>query len=456
MEVFISQIPSLTTEIELHDYVKNILHSPTFQLLWRRGFPMNFKLHLHANHKQRGNTRNARTATLLVPDRNIGQLLLTRGNPPLRGRSLLWKLSRNAPNPGEIGMLDQTPYLAPDQLREREQLENALSSSPVLRGLQFGWLDRDEIFSIEWERLYTEQNMKAHINFVSDKREMRIVEEENGADLMSDGGLQRLFFGRSSNRRERPRMVTTSFSNVETMSRSDRSFPEASIIFTFYSSPSFEEARIDLLGHILGIESDGPEIKRTRKSSMDDPEHARVSPFTSLALRVIFESRRGLEEVMRMAAIVKFPSPLTFPGSPVRRSHFSRSHLEWVEAWIATLPWKVAYHTTSLLRNLLLSAAELRAFQPRISRLVTDLEESQAAEVVRTFALYLPEVSRVSRSSSAQQIKRKLLECFNRAKNDAENKGSRRRVSVDTILCYHVTVTPTTFMLHGPDLEQVS
>jgi RNA-dependent RNA polymerase len=449
MEVFIRHIPYAATEIEIHNYVREILHSPGFQQVWHRGFPMSFKLRLHAD--RRGKDRgHGGTATLLVPDQRIGQLLLNLRHPPLRGKSLVWALSKNTPNPADIEALSQTPYLAPDQLLERERLERILSAMPKLAALQFGWLDRDDVFSIEWERLYTLGNMTARIEFVSDKREMRVTEAQK---LMASGGELFMFLSGSLPPGRRPRIVTTSFSNIESISHAERSDPNPSIVLTFRAPPNFEEAP----SGIWTVISIPDNRRRTRKSCMDDLEHARLSPFTSLAMRVIFESREGLDDVLRMARAAKLPSPFTFPSSPVRRTHFSQSDLQWVETWIARLPWQVAYHTTSMLRNLWLSAAELRSFHSRIDQLVEEVQEFHAAEIVRTFGLYLSELSRVSPGPhAAAMIKRKLADCFNRAKKDAEERSPRRRLSDATVLCYHVTVTPTSFMLKGPEVEQVS
>ncbi|KAF8321798.1 RdRP-domain-containing protein [Clavulina sp. PMI_390] len=402
MDVFIKGISLQADDATVHDHIRNILHQPPLSEYWTRGYPMNFALiiHRYKNRRSRRRWREVTTGILTIPD---VRLIFTESN-------------RSNLDPHDIMTLLETPYRDPEMLRERVRLEKALGETVPITTLQFGWLDRDQVFSPEWVRNYGTDD-PASVAFLESRRAIAIQEKA------------KFIIGRYT-----PRQVVVRFGSVESLSHSRAGDPYVAILFTLHSPPMFEEqektdptARDDIFGP-------DEEEKWTRCSSLHDlsNEHTRLAPFVSLAFMITFNTQRDREAVIAMCRAAHLPKPQPLLARPSYREHFTALLLSQLEDFISSFTWPIAFQLSALLYDLTISARELYQLREEISALVNRRQNNPylVAEMIVEFGEQL-----------------RLL--------DYRNPGhSVPQPESNLFLSYHANVTPTSIIPRGPYPDQ--
>lgn len=343
--------------------------------------------------------------------------------------------SKDGMDPRDVETLRQSPYRDPEILREQIELKERLGSSVCLNMLQFGWLDRDQIFSPEWTRSYTDSLISASIKFDGNRRELTIQETSIG-----------LFGGYI------PRRIVIRFGNVETLSYSQSGDPICAVLLTLRSPPVFEELSTPPPEFLFLSEE-----TRTRHSSLHDNagSHSQVAPYTSSEILLSMASKDSRQQFLDMCSAAQLPKPTQFLAPPAARGHFSAEALAVAERFIKALPWPVAFQVLALLRDLVLSAKELVLLRGEIATLVQQYHSSRAAEIVKQFGLELHESEWLHPShNSHDQILASITRCFRTACRSPSS--SFRELPDDLFTCYHVAVTPTSVLPQGPYPDQVS
>lgn len=441
MDIFICNLSFSATESEIIEYFAELLHDGEFGERWR-GAPTNFKVTLHRDKKGRG-YRHGGSGILTLPLKALGEDFLDWYTGPLP--RLIDKRVRIEPSTKPVSRLAiepllNTPYQDPSVLRAREELEDALSEVVEVSRLQFGWMDRDGVFSNEWGRSYgTEDDLfEAEIGFNAEKREMFIEERSNEPFLP-----------------EARRIVNMKIASVERIEKDPSGF---FVILVLYNAPSFEQKPgLELL--VLPFTRD--EQRRTRCSSLDDRHHQELVAYTSLALRVQFATREGGQAFFDMSTAARLPNANNILSPPERRNHFSPTYLHSVDRWIARLEWSVAFQCAALLASHYVSAKELCIIcRPDIEDAIRAKGSSFTADVVSRFALSFHGGAR-SRKDRIYVPKQDIEAFLRRQFADARDFVSKATnlnpadLSDGLFQCYHVSVTPTAVIPAGPSPEQV-
>ncbi|KAG8898256.1 hypothetical protein FRB99_007564 [Tulasnella sp. 403] len=178
--------------------------------------------------------------------------------------------------------------------------------------------------------------------------------------------------------------------------------------------------------------------------------HERVVPFASRALcLVLARDESNLYNFIQMSKWSLLPrlrqSQCTCISSTFEL--FSRNKLDRVDAMVKKLPWIVGFQCEALLYNCLLNPTELLGLKPKIFRL-NRIGTTFVADVLKLFMKSIPHIAKQNES---------VEECLDRAEQETRKKGMKTNLSpppFDTFHCHHVWVTPTSFQLGGPEVEQ--
>ena len=385
---------------------------------------MNFMIFLHRQNR----SHSSGTGVIRIPEEKIALRLIdnSRTLTTLCGARLRMMRSKYSVDYHDIETLRQSPYQEPKILREQNKLDQRLAGPVSLTKLQFGWLDRDGVFSPEWSRSYRDSPPSACLEFNRERRELCIQE--------TDAGLLRQY---------RPRRVVIRFGSVRTLSYSGNA-----LLFTLLAPPAFEECRV-------------ASAMRTRHTCLHDVDgsHARVAPYTSSTILLSVAGENARSRTLSMCSAVHLPKPRRFSAPPEARDHFSAVALAEAERLLAALPWPVAFQVSSLMRNRILSAKELCLLKDEIEIITQHYRSAptRAADIIIHFGEAVAKSERLHPSHNSQdRILRSLRECMQMACRVRQSSFRLREPSGDSFTCYHVAVTPTSELPQGPDPEMAS
>ena len=346
------------------------------------------------------------------------------GDHPLKAfqcahRRVFFKPSDGRPRTDVVEKLLRTPYVDPHAEAEKQKrVADAEANQIPIRGIEFGWECRDEIFSCEWEKsldppgflAYDEDRREFRISFGSKSIALRTA-QVNWASCGMDGPLPVICF------------------NIE-------------------SHPVFEEAISQPEPQIFpGIPAPHPSpFTRTRISSID-LDHERVVPYASLAARFICTSPRGLEMFRTLCRI----SPLGTQSDNIYHREYRRLFsVELVgrfESWLAQLDFEIAFQVEKIVRDAKVDFREILSIREVIGDLVRSKGLKHTVGVLRSFGSVLalgdadPNYIRTLFLTTAQEYV-------------PETKSLASAALGDTFTCYHVSVTPTAMKFHGPFQER--
>ena len=406
--------------------IAEILHREDYLELWG-STPVNLEVQLHRSKKPGGGHSGSGRFTVAVP--RVGYRFLQEygGDNPLKNvhcahRRVFFKPSDGRPRTDIVEKLLRTPYIDPHaEAEKRKRVIEAEANQIPIRGIEFGWECRDEIFSCEWEKAL---DPPGSLNYDEDRREFRISLGSKSIALRSA-------------------QINWASCGM------DGSLPV--ICFNLESHPIFEETISqpdpDPIQIILGILRPSP-FTRTRISSLD-PNHERVVAYASLAARFTCTSLRSLEMFRTLCRI----SPLGKASDGVyhkeHRRLFSAELMARFESWLTQLDFELAFQVEKIVRDAKVDFREVLTLKEAIGDIVRSKGVKHAVGVLRSFHALLKE-------SPWDANPNYILAKFLATAKDyvPETKSLANMALEDSLTCYHVSVTPTAMKLHGPFQER--
>ncbi|KAG8915201.1 hypothetical protein FRC00_006646 [Tulasnella sp. 408] len=413
--ILLQDIPLHITRIDVIYAIQGVLHQPPFYE--GIGRPPNFSVQLDRDLTDE--FEHSGTGTLSIADDLVVAIFISMYGDPDRPRlntTSDWdqgKLAFSLGPPPPVDLIQElqnSPFVDPRVAQGRQARRTALNTTVGLRSVQFGWLCRDRRFSPEWQADFQAisnlpSNNMPSLRFNADSNEIWI----SLAEASTDYGAERA-------------MVVIRFSRIEAVIVDAAGPPTLGILFTFLYPPALEY-------HEVTRSFQGQEtVRRRSRLTTFTTTHARIVPYTLLAMRVTCSSQTDMEEFQRMARAIGL-SRLgeAVPSPVVRRSLFSANALDRIDVWLNGLPWSVAFQALSILNAAALDPIELLNLRPRIQALLSDADfgVAKASQVLREFGFKLKDPATLIPDDES------VFECFESVKRDLRwasfSSGSRTR-----------------------------
>ncbi|KAF8633988.1 hypothetical protein AX15_001164 [Amanita polypyramis BW_CC] len=405
MEIHMKGVNWGVDALRLTRELAKVLHSSEYEELLPR---MNF--HVFLKRDARNGRNHAGWGFLTLPTKDIGLKFLADFGAPLKnfyvfGRAITFSQSKKECKAEILERITQFPYFDPKHLKDNEDRTNRLQSTLVrINAVQFGRLCQDDFFSIEWENI---SHTEYHLSFNAERNEVRIA-------------LERY-------------LIVMRYSQINYISL-DRHSSEPSIYFNLSVPPSFER---------------NMDTPRQRLSYLPFDDHARVAPYTSLAMRVICSSVPDMETFQNMCKYAQMQGKVDDHEIwTCRRELFSSEVVSQYQEWVEGLRWDVAFQIEAIVRNMLVDLREMLSLKHKISVIMRQHDWKYASEMLKHFA---------SRLFQYDDVEGDVSQWFdNAAKEYAKISGAPALEPTDGSLfqALHVTITPTTMYLEGPVPER--
>jgi RNA-dependent RNA polymerase len=337
-----------------------------------------------------------------------------------------------------VETIRRLPYLDAQALKEREDRERAaaeLRASPMsVRTIQFGWECRDSVFSVEWEKKDYED--KCSIFFGDNPRELRIK-----------------YFAPSETR-----IIAIRFSQIIWAATSLSVEGQPTIFLSLETPPSFErEITPARAGQILASQQLYPnttiyDIEPRQRLAAFDDDHARVAPYTSLAMRLVCRARKDVMQFRRFCHQANLV-PLDFDYPVEYRDRFSARNMARLQAWLQDLDLEVAFQVEALTRVLIVDVQEMLDLRADIDQLVETNGVRYASALLRHFA---GQVRMLFWADESNESRESVQQCFQRSQKEFKLQAPPSTSAAgDAVFdCLHVIQTPTTMHLEGPFPER--
>ncbi|KAF8807563.1 RNA-directed RNA polymerase 2 [Phlegmacium glaucopus] len=416
MEVFMRNISWNYDKNQVITELGVILHGTHFSDL--SPVPINFHVYLHTDKKRLH--KHGGTGTLTLPTLQFGNRFLglygSDFSAPklvlvLGGKNVIFKAS-NQPG-GRADVLETVtrfPYMDPKVLEARQRRDAQLDATTIaIRTIQFGWECRDQTFSIE-----SEKNCEGHcdLTFDSERKEMRIK-------------LQELFD---------TYIIAIKYSQVNYITAHNYlSHQEPIIFFSLSLPPTYERDRKPL---------------RQRLSHLPLPDHERVAPYASLAIRLVCRSPNGLLTFSNCSKAAQIHNVYDYEYPVDRRGLFSSHKLEQLQDWLRHLNWCVTFQIEALVRSMAIDVAEALELIPDVMRIVKTKGKKVAASMLRKFG------SKAKHLCWNVEEEFDLRQCFLDFEKECDRPTLLKPSEGSLCDVFHVMITPTTMFLDGPFLER--
>lgn len=389
-----------------------ILHSDEYEKLVPR---MNFHVSLKRDKR---NGRHAGRGFLTVPTKEIGRKFLGDFGTPLKkfqvhGRAIKFTQSRREECiPDILERITHLPYFDPQILKANEDRASRLQSGTIfLNSIQAGWDCRDNLFSIEWEAISPTGRM---LTFNPDKNEIRIVLTISPYSYF----------------------ICIRYGQINYIS-ANRHASEPSIYFNLSEPPSFERN----VANNNGL--------RTRLSHLPFDDHARVAPYTSIALRMVCSRVADIATFRNMCEDAQIQGKVDESEAwTCRRELFSAEVVDQYQSWLEELPWGVAFQVEAIVRNMSVDLREMLSLRPKISGTIKNQNFRYAWELLKHFG---------SRLIVYDESEGDVCQWFDNAgKEFAKISRTPTLEPTDGSLfqAWHVTISPTSLFPEGPFLER--
>ncbi|KAF8316012.1 RNA dependent RNA polymerase-domain-containing protein [Cantharellus anzutake] len=431
MDIFLKAINRRGSEFELHEHFARILHNPPY-LARPSDTPVNFRVRFTRDRKGR-----PRMAILTISDVAVAEALLRAQStvPPFQGTRIGMQRSNRPLDKVLLNLLQSTPYEGPGPLQRLQEARDRLAAVINFDTLAFGWIDRDNTYSIEWKT----QCREGSLSFDALNSTIEVQFAQNPS---SDDSLESML--RSLSLRTVLNHISCPFRQLDSL-RHLATTETAYIEITFKVPPVFSTVTTML--------QDDPVHKRVRATAIGLPR--RKVGFISLAMILTLRSpfQSALKSFKEMARYINCESvPMQLP--PAKRHHFQLSCLDDIEGWISTFPWPASFHCASLLHNWLLSAKELRDIRPFIKESTSDMSGDTLERFFEYLAMNLRSMigDRIQPGPEAgEKIRDSLESCVREAEQSARIRLPYQSAQFS---CLSVKVTPTRIVLEGPFPEQ--
>ena len=386
--------------------------------------PINF--HVQLQKPQNPIRSNGGSAVVTFPTKRIGEhfLQLYGSDRPRyqltigpRRRKVFISMSNKPIKDDVVEKINLFPFKDPYTAEEEERVQAELDAGNVpMKVLQFGWLCRDNAFSVEAEE---HCNGRCHVAFNKERREIRIIFRLNG-------GLDRY-------------LVVMAYSSINAVSASTNVEGEHALVFDLNIPPSYE--KMQFFSNL-----------RHKLSFLPFPDHQRVAPYASLAIRLVCVRNAGLQDFRRLCSAAQLRRLDEYEHEIVRRNLFSEQAISSVHSVLEELDWVVAFQMESLLRGMAIDFVEALVLLPVVIESVAQHGKETTAFAIRNFK-NRPKV--IFEGDEAEDFD--IAGLFQQAIIDVRSQGnflSLRPTDGSLYQSLHVEVTPTTMYLDGPFLEQ--
>lgn len=425
-------LPFDLDEGKLKMVIAPIFHSRDYSSV-----PINFEVRIFKH--SRGRTKQG---VITVPTQQLGrQFLAEYGQPAPRKTlplfpSIILQTSNKAPRQDVLETIRRLPFVDPRIEQEREARATQVQGMSIpISLLQFGWICRDEVFSVEWEK---RPSHKAELNFDEDRREFRVSWVDT----------------------ELTRYIAIRTSSIYWTGAGQDASGEHTIFLYLNHAPSYEtqahEAELATLFSQLFTSHRTPGGPKRRRWPAFDDDHAPVAPYTSLAIRIVCPTHAGVETYRRLGKIAHTSvATSTYPTD--RRGIYAPETCSLYQRWISGLPWLVAFQVDALLLSHLTDMQELlRVLRRPIQDTLQRDGAATTAAVIRDFHSRVKAVFWTGDSADESHIP--IEDLFALAREEYLSKppalGSPTAEDADLFECLHVTITPTTMHLEGPFPER--
>ncbi|EKM60969.1 uncharacterized protein PHACADRAFT_168316 [Phanerochaete carnosa HHB-10118-sp] len=449
MDVFMTHIGFGVSKVQLKVELARVLHSPEYRHNRGIQFPMNLEVVIH---RKKGQTP-FRSGLLTVPTVAVGEQFLRDFGGPTPPRSLVlgtrikFQPSNKPPRSHVLEEIRRVPYADPREEEDKRRVASELREKTIaLHTVQFGWECRDNVFSIEWERVcdarcdlyYHDERREFHIKLYQGY-ETRIISIKASHIMWTSAGLDKT---------TRP--------------------PLAVLFLSLNYPPAYETelSQIDMAIHrmeLMGISDSSDNLggaplllpgsaTRNRWSYFEDSQIP-FTPFVSTAIRLACRNPEDLALYHNLChhAHVQVDDYLY----PVEyRELFAPDVQESYKAWVKGLPWRVAFQVEALVRSILIDMKEALGLRAKISRMLRAKGEAHAALFLRHFATQAKMFGYTDDSHSPTESITDLFSRCEREYAPVKRKRLRGPPNLDTFDCLHVTVTPTTHRPEGPYPER--
>ncbi|CCM00938.1 uncharacterized protein FIBRA_02985 [Fibroporia radiculosa] len=436
MDIFMRNIAFAVSSRDLKAHLAVVLHGPEF--LRPGENPINFEVRIFRSQQGRGPP----VGFLTLPTEEIGARFLKLYGEPApsqtitMGRRIVFKRSNRQSNPDVLDNVRRRPFVHPREVQEREDRDaERQSMSASIKTIQFGWVCRDDVYSVEWEKQCIH---KATLVYDEDAREFRIKAE----DLDDD------------DRMPITRTIGFRAAQMYWTSATIDNLGDPAIFFHLNHPPSFESESDTHLTQlfsrlVLGRERQPP--TRRRWESFTN-EHVLLAPFTSLAIRIICKRMEDLQTYRNFCRVAQRKvDDSAYPI--VRRSLFGQDTLTVFFAWLSHLEWSVAFQVEALARSHLMDLRELISLRPEIEETLRDQGAGVTSAILRDFLSRVKAIFWFGEKNQEHQDSVQAL--FAQSRRDwSISSLLLQETSVDNFNCFHVVVTPTTMYLEGPFPER--
>ncbi|KAF9450089.1 RdRP-domain-containing protein [Macrolepiota fuliginosa MF-IS2] len=421
MEIFMRNIPLSYDKHQVKMVLAGHLHSAHLF-----GAQVNFDVYLHPPRVG----IPTRTGAFTLTDPRVGGKFLSlygsRLSPmhvTLGTDRLEFSESNRAPRQEVLELLTHSPWVDPVKEREQEQREEGLSQMFVsLQSIQFGWMCRDDVFSIE-----SEARQPALFRFDPRRRELNVSVKQ----AYNDTSEYVIAIRQSS---------IMNISSHQSLDGAQR----AVIFLQLEIPPWFFQRPIP----VPGAKKQEPYQRLTTFPVVNNPG---AIPYTSLAIRLILRSPAGTEAFAHICEAANLRNLLkSYPIRVARRDLFSSSRLQMMDIAIRQFEWSVAFQLEALVRNLYVDATEVLSLIPKVQTMVASRGRAYVAKLLKQFA---PRAKDFLYTDSTTTI----LPCFDSFAEEFSKQGNIEPDIPEDPNFYsslHVMVTPTSMFLTGPFVDK--
>ena len=418
MNIDITNLDFSLSKPQVVEALAEVLHNEPFRPSPEHA-PGKFHLHLY-KAKNPVHTNNGR-GLLTLPSVEMGEAfihLYGSSNPsiPLRigGRVTKFLVSKKQLERDIVDKILLRPFSNHREEGTQDQWNKDHDASTLkVKAVQFGWLCRDHTFSVECEESCSD---RCHITFNPERRQIRIH-----LRFMTE------FY-----------IVVIPFASINTISTSTNLDREHALLFYLNVPPSYEKEQVS--------------GKRLKLSHLPIPDHERLAPFTSMAIRIVCCSQTDVRQFRKLCRIAHLKRVDEYDYPVDHRDLFSLNDMITIHDQLCDLPWVVAFQMESLLRNMAIDFKEANILYPVVSQMVEDKGKEFVATALRNFR---NEADLLFYSEDEDAID--VVGLFKKCMHELDQQGTLippRPTDGSLYNAFHIDVTPTTMHLDGPFVEQ--
>ncbi|KAF8973725.1 RNA dependent RNA polymerase-domain-containing protein [Flammula alnicola] len=417
MELFMRNVDWNVDKSQVTAHLATLLHD---QSNFHDLFPTRMNFHVHLHPDKRRVHKHGGTGALTLPNSEIANRFLELFGadgphfPVVIGqKTVFFSMSRRPKGRNDVLEKILKPYMDPWVAEQRERRAVQLRQGRIsINILQFGWECRDYVFSIESE---TYCDSPASLTFSDERRELRI-------ELQQD--FETYF-------------IAIHYSHINETSVHHYLETDPVIFFSLNTPPTYERNGVPL---------------RQRLSFLPIPDHQRVAPYASLAIRLVCTSANDLQEFRRLSGAAQLHRISNYECPVERREIFSAPALEKLQGYLRRFNWCISFQIEALLRSMAVDVKEVLDLVPQIARVLNQKGKAFTAAMLPKFAA---RAKIIWDEEEAQETN--ILQCFLKTEKDVAKQSAliTLKPSEGSLYdAYHVTITPTTMFLDGPFPER--